>query len=441
MFSTPQNMIFPESASVKWLYSQNTRFYKNGFEAKTILKTPQNRFDSLSVYEPSWEITFDLEKSAAFPLIIKTGILSPSGSISRLNQPSLSANFSCFSDFSSPCKKLSALCKTPSSKESLFASFYEFKYKSFSPLKLKIENAIYAFENGDSLTSFYIYLPASNNRDFSAAFSQVSAVKTFSNTNQSWFSFADYFPSSKFYSVSNQFSLRSSFFGGKCFFNLYESRNTYPDWTFSAEGTFSLKNFSLSASYFRSSTPYLFTSSGKNLKTVREFFFNPHCLFYLKNLARIRLGSGIFLEDNFDSKGNLLTTAKLTYSIEIKTKSFLIKTDASVKNISIEENCFPFFEKSEFTGKLSINYLNAPSFKTTFTVNSNFSEENSPPDLKIKSAFQIGFKTRIPFSANASFSIKNDGVNVSLDEIALALNAKVVFKNLTFSFFGKFTIL
>lgn len=406
--------------------SQTTSLEFPGLKGKFSWKLPKTNFSSVpSFCNPTWNFSLDLKKQSEFykkyPVRLDFGTLNASGSLSKMKNPALAKSASTFTKVSPKAQKLSAICASPSKSNAPISAFFGYDFSPFMGKKYALEFSLFTNEKNEFASGVYAQIPIGKKRMNILGFSETLGIFKFANENSGWFSASDYFPERFYFSSSSQASFSNKLKNAKAIFNLYENRHAQVDWTFSAENTLSFGFLSISSGYFYASNPWIFTSSGKNLKTLQNFFVNPYVSVYtFKNRLKIRLGFSGFYEDKVNSNGEKFSSLNFLSCFEGTTRLFLVKLSSQSKNLLIDNGNLSW-KSATYSENLSIALLKTTSLKTS--VNYSFTLPHESANFSSNLKVEISFASPAPINmtAKSSCTIKTEGEKTEFSSLQFSV--------------------
>ncbi len=409
--------------------SQTSALEFPGLKGKFSWKFSKTNFSSVpSFYNPAWSFSLDLKKQSEFykkyPIRLDFGTLNASGSLSAMKNPALTKSANAFTKVSPKTQKLSAICTSPSKSDAPLSAFFSYDFSPFMKKKYSLEFSLFTNEENEFVSGVYAQIPVGKKRMNFLGFSETVGVFKFSNKNSSWFSSNDYFPEHFYFSSSSQASFSNKIVNAKAVFNLYENRSAQFDWTFSAENTLSFGFLGISSGYFYASNPWIFTSSGKNLKTLQNFFLNPYVSLYgFKNRLKIRLGFSGFYEDKLKSNGEKISSVNFLSGFEGTTKLFIVKLSSQSKNLLIDNENLSW-ESATYSENLSVTFLNKIFLKTSVNYSFTLPHENKSFSSTLKAEVSASTPAIINMTAKTSCTIKTEGEKTEFSSLQFSVNWK-----------------
>ena len=403
------------SAEPKYSVSSvSAKYSVSALTLKTAWKIPQTEFSKTpDFYSPAWAFCADFSDSD-IPFSMIFGTLTPSGAISKLKNPALSASASAIQNSFSDATMLYVPLPGSSSCEKPIGLGTSLKFKSDSFLQ-KMNIILYSNEKNDFFESASIQLKTGKKSHLS--FSSTSGQFVKSNRTTKWFSATKLFPETEFFATNFQAAFISPYFKTRETANIFYEKNfsDFPQATFSCENQIRIKDFLLNFAFFCTSEKELFTASSTRQKTLSQIKINPMLtIFSFGNRLKTQFGAMCILEQKIQTDENVELEKKLGGQINFYTKRTFAKLNIAAEGIDSPE---------KFSGTFSHYFYNL----LTPTESFYFSFSPSDSKTKLKYTQKISFRKKnysISLSSSAtSYITKNEFENVSA-EIKMSCQAK-----------------
>lgn len=415
----------------------------NGFSVKTAWKLPATEFkNEPELNPPVWGFEINAKKFINFPLSLKAGQLSCSGSASKFSSPGISNSISPLGSVSKTITGLNSNFPTASGYEKPFAVFSEIKLqnaRNLIPLPKAIQKLEFAsFFNTEELflfsTNFSMKLPRKN----TFSFAYTTGRFLISSSNSSWISDFVYFPETWYFFHSLQGSFNAKHFYSKFSLNIFQSainpekQNIY---TFSCENSLSYRYFTLNFSAFSASSREIFNSNGKHLPTMAQFKLNPQFTIFLpNNFAKLRTGIFLLAEEKLDGESTLVQS-KTGILEEFLTKSSCTKLQFSISDIKLGESFYdilhediPFSKSEAFESsnlELSVYHAFVTNYSPSLKLAYSYSKENKKNTYK--ATLKLNFNK---LSASSSFYLNSKDGEIKTSRAELKASYKIAQKKL-----------
>lgn len=407
--------------------SVSAKYSLSALTLKTAWKIPQTEFSSSpDFYSPAWAVNVDFSdfykpECGGLPFSAVFGTITPTGAVSKLKNPALSALTNAVQNGFSDATMLHVPLPSVSNCEKPLGLGTSVKFQSKYILK-KLNVTLYSNEKNDFLESALIQLRTGKKSHFS--FSTTSGQFVKSNTSTKWFSATKLFPETEFFATNFQASFISPYFKTKESANLFYTKTVFdvPQATFSTENQLKLKDFTVNFAFFCVSEKGLFSASSARQKTLCQIKINPMLTFFpVQNKLKTQAGTLCILEQKIQSDETVKIEKKLAAQINFYTKRTFAKLNVAAQGIDSAEKISGSF-CHYFYGFI------APSETFSFTI----TPENQK--LKLRYTQKISFrgtKYSGSVSAGATSYILNDDFEKLSTEIKMSCQAKT--KNLSVS--------
>lgn len=408
--------------------SVSAKYSVSAFALKAAWKVPQTEFSEVpDFYLPAWAFSVDFSEfynaeRKGLPFSAVFGTVTPSGAVSKLKNPGLSASSAnAVQNSFLDATMLSVPLPGASNCEKPLGLGTSLKFDSKSFLK-KLDVTLYSNEENDFLESVRLQLQSGKKSHFS--FSSTSGQFVKSNTTTKWFSATKLFPETEFFATNFQASFINPYFKTKETANLFYNKNIldFPQTTFSSENQLRIKDFLLNFAFFCVSDKELFTASSARQKTLCQIKINPTLtVFPFQNKLKTQFGTICILEQKIQSDESVEIEKKLAGQINFYTKRTFAKLNLAAEGIDSAE---------KISGSFSHYFYNFIMPAETFS----FVLTPDNKKLKLKYTQRISFRTKSysgSISASASSCIVNDEFESFSSEIKISCQAKT--KNLSVS--------
>ena len=258
---------FPGVGSVCRLFAHTT------VSAKVALPYVEARGSFRS--DLKWNYGAALSTQKLFPklqLTLKTGNLSYSGSISKLNSPALSSLSSAFCPGSVRTNGLTAALPQYESFSSVQGYFFETIYKPNKILKQISFDALYKIDkdNNKDIT-FSALIKTASFKKVDISFCSTAGVYPYKKKNlTSWFTNEAYYSAGNHFCINNQISFSGTNFSSLFIAGTYQS--PFGDFlnTWRTENIIKLKDFSFNLNCFYNKNEEVITSSAKTINPLLQ---------------------------------------------------------------------------------------------------------------------------------------------------------------------------
>lgn len=431
LFLTLIFLAFAQDLSAEAKYSVSSvsaKYSVSAFALKAAWKVPQTESsETPDFYLPAWAFRVDFSEfynaeRKDLPFSAVFGTVTPSGAVSKLKNPGLSASSANAVQHSfSDATMLSVPLPGASNCEKPLGLGTSLKFDSKSFLK-KVDVTLYSNEENDFLESVRIQLQNGKKSHFSFSITSGQFVK--SNSTTKWFSATKLFPETEFFATNFQASFINPYFKTKETANLFYNKNIldFPQATFSSENQLKIKNFLLNFAFFCVSDKELFTASSARQKTLCQIKINPTLtVFPFQNKLKTQFGTICILEQKIQNDESVEIEKKLAGQINFYTRRTFAKLNLAAEGIDSAE---------KISGSFSHYFYNFLMPAETFSF--SFSPNDDKARLKYTQKISLRAKSYSgSISASAtSYISKNELENVST-EIKMSCHAKT--KNLSVS--------
>lgn len=380
-------------------------------------------------------ISFNSYKiNKVFPVLIKAGNLSFGGSLSRLNNPSLSTNITPFTNVTAEYKNITAGFSNPGTYTKPVSLFLQ---TSFNPNYSKhIESIEFTTCYYSKNLSLSLYSGFDIFKNSKVSFNSIIGTYSYNDKKlSSWFSDSFYYHEGNHLCMSNQFFFDSKHFKNYLYINSYESPFNSIQNTFLIEGSIYFPKYSFNYSFFYNPSEELLTSSDKVINSVFQFKINTQYKLDISQNFHIHNGLTVIADINLDENLHNIKVAagtKLNFQKLQSTNNLIISGTIQNGNTDL------IFEGQNYTFQSTNNFYiseiqNAIEIKAVFscdkrdTVNSNY---NFSYKIIYKPYFDIKNGVEVTFKENELQDIK----------INSTLNAKVQFRLYTLLFHLEFQV-
>ncbi|MBQ9494026.1 MAG: hypothetical protein IJR50_00130 [Treponema sp.] len=380
---------------------------------------------------PQYGALLSLQQFVTFPLTVKAGTLSASGSFSRLSSPELATTVSPFTKSVSTKTGITTLLPSSGSGKKQLAASLDMRF----PKNWKIFNgsggAFYCRADGTvaASTDFLIKFP----RMITAGFSLTGGRFFLENKSSLWFSEMPFFKNSWFGAFAVQSFVSSPHFTSMNTVNAYTQPDAPARFTFRSENKLTLGKFTVLFAGFAADGTGIFTTDSSTLHTLAQVRVAPQ---YTWRFATPRLPSFTLGAVSLTQRKYAATTNSAYETEKFSLGAQYVDKQLSA-SLSFAADGFEF-SRSEGASAKNSTYTVSTQFSTTHgklhpsvRASCAFSSKSSSQSVKVSLAIS---EKNLMTTTSAGFSLKQKKGAYDSGSAALSFSATYTAKFIKYAF-------
>ena len=380
---------------------------------------------------PQYGASLSLQRFITFPLTVKAGTLSASGSFSRLASPELTTAVSPFTKSVSTKTGIATLLPSSGNGKKQLAASLDVRFPKSWKLFDGSGGTVYYRADGTfaASTDFLIKFP----RMIAAGFSLTGGRFFLENKSSSWFSEMPFFKSSWFGAFAVQAFVSSPHFTAMNAVNAYTQPDAPARFTFRSENKLTLGKFTMLFAGFAADGTGIFTTDSTTLRTLAQVRVAPQYTwrFASPRLPSLTLGAGSLTQRKYTATTNsAYETEKFSLGAQYADKQLAARLSFTADGFEFSRSEGASAQNSTYT--VSAQFTTAQGkLRPSVRASCAFSSSASSQSIKVSLA-TLGKK--LTTTTSAGFSLKQKKNAYDSGNATLSFSAAYTTKFIKYAF-------